>query len=200
MRKNIHSYPKEDIKMAEVHNFRSAFHGFNREDVVRYITYINNKHNDQVNQLNSEKRALAEELAALRAQEPVEDLSEVVAQLETERDELRDRCAQLEAQLAAASAAKEAVVNEAELEAYRRAERMERAAKERAEQIYQQAVAALADATTQVDGAAIQFQQLSERINSQMAELQAAVEGSKAALVGATATMYAIRPEGEDAE
>ena len=183
--------------MAEVHNFRSAFNGFNREDVVRYITYINNKHNDQVNQLNSEKRALTEELTALRAQEPVEDLSETVADLEAERDALRDRCAQLEAQLAEALASKESAVNEAELEAYRRAERMERAAKERAEQIYQQAVAALADATTQVDGAALQFQLLSDRVNSQMAELQAAVEGSKAALVGATATMYAIRPEAE---
>ena len=72
--------------MAEVHNFRSAFNGFNREDVVRYITYINNRHHDQVNQLNSEKRALAEELAALRAKEPAEDLTEVVAQLEAERE------------------------------------------------------------------------------------------------------------------
>ena len=183
--------------MAEVHNFRSAFNGFNREDVVRYITYINNRHHDQVNQLNSEKRALAEELAALRAKEPAEDLTEVVAQLEAERDELRERCAQLEALLSEATATKESAVAEAELEAYRRAERMERAAKDRAEQIYQQAVAALADATSQVDGASIQFQQLAERVNSQMAELQAAVEGSKAALVGATETMYAIRPDAE---
>ena len=87
---------------------------------------------------------------------------------------------------------------EQELEAYRRAERMERAAKERSEQIYRQATATLAEATSQVDGAAIQFKQLSERVNMQMAELQAAVEGSKAALAGAAATMYTIRPEGED--
>ena len=190
--------------MAEAHNFRSAFHGFNREDVVRYISYMNNRHNDQINQLNSEKQALLEELNATKNLVPTEDLKETVAKLEAQCAELKARCAEMEeAQASAAAATQEAAertIAEAELEAYRRAERMERAAKERAEQIYQQAVAALADATTQVDGAAIQFQQLSERINSQMAELQAAVEGSKAALVGATATMYAIRPEGEDAE
>lgn len=188
--------------MAEVHNFRSAFHGFNREDVVRYISYINNRHNDQINQLNSEKQAILDELNATKDLVPTEDLKELVAQLEAERDELKARCAELEAQ-AAASAAKEPgerTVTEEELEAYRRAERMERAAKERSELIYRQATATLAEATAQVDGASIQFRQLAERVNVQMAELQAAVEGSKAALMGATATMYTIRPDSEEQE
>lgn len=188
--------------MAEVHNFRSAFHGFNREDVVRYISYMNNKHNDQVNQLNSEKQALLDELNATKNLVPTQDLKELVAHLEAECAELKARCAEMEAaQEAAAAATQEAAertIAEAELEAYRRAERMERAAKERSEQIYRQATATLAEATSQVDGAAIQFKQLSERVNMQMAELQAAVEGSKAALAGAAATMYTIRPEGED--
>ena len=184
--------------MAEIHNFRSAFHGFNREDVVRYITYANNKHNDQINQLNAEKQALQRELIAAKAQIPTEDLKAQLAQLEATCIELQARCAELEAELAAAPAANEAAVNEAELEAYRRAERMERAAKDRSEQIYRQATATLAEATAQVDGAAIQFRQLAERVNMQMAELTAAVEGSKAALAGAAATMYTIRPEGEE--
>ena len=40
--------------MSAPQNFRSAFNGFNREDVVRYLEYINTKHTTQVNQLNSE--------------------------------------------------------------------------------------------------------------------------------------------------
>ena len=35
-------------------NFRSAFNGFNREDVVRYIEYMNNKHSAELEQLNSQ--------------------------------------------------------------------------------------------------------------------------------------------------
>ena len=39
--------------MSELKNFRSAFRGFNRQDVVNYIEYINNTHNAQVEQLNN---------------------------------------------------------------------------------------------------------------------------------------------------
>ena len=182
--------------MAQTHSFRSAFHGFNREDVVHYIEYINNKHNDLVNQLNSEKQALLEELNALRTQTPQEDLSEKLAALEEE-------CAQLKAELetratAPAAAPADRTITEEELEAYRRAERMERAAKERSRQIYNQATATLAEATARIDSASVQFRQIAEKVNAQMSELQTAVEGSKAALVDASATMYTIRPEGEE--
>ena len=34
--------------------FRSAFNGFNREDVVRYIEYLNAQHASEINRLNSE--------------------------------------------------------------------------------------------------------------------------------------------------
>lgn len=40
--------------MAATQNFRSAFNGFNREDVVHYIEYLNAKHTAEVNQLTSE--------------------------------------------------------------------------------------------------------------------------------------------------
>ena len=91
--------------MAEQQNFRSAFNGFNREDVVRYISYMNNKHNDQVNQLNSEKQALLDELNATKNLVPTQDLKELVAQLEAECAELKARCAEMEAAQEAAAAA-----------------------------------------------------------------------------------------------
>ena len=40
--------------MAAPKNFRSAFNGFNREDVVRYLEYINAKHTAEINQLTGE--------------------------------------------------------------------------------------------------------------------------------------------------
>ena len=44
--------------MAAQH-FRSAFNGFKREDVVRYIKYLNNQHNAQIEQLNNQLQAAA---------------------------------------------------------------------------------------------------------------------------------------------
>lgn len=66
--------------MSAVKNFRSAFNGFNREDVVHYIEYVNNKHNATINQLNNELQSAKSELAALQAK-PDQD-PELLAQLE----------------------------------------------------------------------------------------------------------------------
>ena len=54
--------------MSVPQNFRSAFNGFNREDVVHYLEYINNKHTAQVNQLEEENAALRARLSAAGAQ------------------------------------------------------------------------------------------------------------------------------------
>ena len=196
--------------MAVSHNFRSALNGFNREDVVHYIEYLNAKQTSQVNQLTSENEELRKKLEALEAV-PVasaED-TERLATLEAEFAELKTAAGQIEAERDAALAevemlkaqlAEQAGKNLAaqELEAYRRAERAERAAKERADQIYQQATGTLAQATAQVDNAAEQFRQVVERVNLQMGQLQAAVEMSKSALVDAATTMYSIRPESSE--
>lgn len=187
--------------MAEQRSFRGALGGFNRQDVVRYIEYLNAKHTGIVNQLNNEKQALLDELAALQAKltqlngtQPEQPEAEAEKSL-SEVDALREQLAQVTAQRDAALANSKELAAE-ELEAYRRAERMERAAKERSEQMYRLATATLADATTQVDQAAIQFRLVADKVNAQMLELQTAVDGSKAALLEAASTMYTIRPEG----
>ena len=72
-------------------NFRSAFNGFNREDVVRYLEYINAKHTAEVNQLTSDVDHLRAKL------ETAEPQSDAIAALEAERDELKT---QLEAMAA----------------------------------------------------------------------------------------------------
>ena len=51
--------------MASSQNFRTAFNGFNREDVVHYLEYINTKHTNQLNQLTAENESLRERLERL---------------------------------------------------------------------------------------------------------------------------------------
>lgn len=183
-------------------SFRTSFNGFNREDVVHYIEYMNTKHTNALNQLKNDNQALMEELAQLRQQmeSPAEDprlaeLTEKCEALESEKEALTQELADVREQLSQAqndNAAQQ--IADQELEAYRRAERAERAAQERAQQIYQQATGTLADVTAQVDDVAGDFKALSDRLNDQMAEMQTLVLRSKDALADAAAKMYAIRP------
>ena len=160
--------------MAETHRFRSAFRGFNREDVVHYIEYINSKHTAQVNQLNSEIAFLRQQLERNQTEAPAEVPTEAPAAPAVQ------------------------TCTEAELEAYRRAERTERIAKERAEQIYRQATATLADATTRVDDAAGTLTAMADSVKEQLELLQSAIDSSKASLKDAAAIMSTIRPEDEE--
>ena len=192
-------------------NFRTAFNGFNREDVVHYIEFLNSKHHAELVQLNSELdylRTRQPEQPEVPAAPVVDE--DMLAQQAARIRELFDRCKELEQELEAAKAEKEqltAQLNsevqqkhtyqsrmEEELEAYRRAERTERFARERAESLYRQATGALADATVKVDEASQQVSQMTDRVMAQLAELQDAVSGSKQALRDAAATMYTIRP------
>jgi chromosome segregation ATPase len=165
--------------MAAVQNFRSALAGFNRQDVVSYIEYINNKHTSELEQLNTQLQTAQEALAQAT------DNSELLAKLEA----AEARCAELEAQLAAGG---QVVVAspDSELETYRRAERAERLARDRAAQIYAQANAALADATVKVES-------VSDGLNDLAEQFQAQLQEGKKQLQEAVASLYAIRPEEE---
>lgn len=170
--------------MAEFQNFRTAFAGFKREDVVNYIEYINNKHKSQLEQLNTQ-------LAT--AQAKLEKYASVDCDaLKAELSAANDKIAQLEEQLAncAGDGNAKPILSGDELEAYRRAERAERLARDRASQIYTQANAALADATMKVEA-------VSDSIIAMTEQLATQVQDSKAKLQEAVAAMYAIRPEEE---
>ena len=195
-------------------NFRSALNGFNREDVVHYIEFLNSKHSAEVTQLNSELDFLRTRQQEQPAPQPVPAVDEeTIAQQAARIRELFDRCKTLEeeltsvkkqneqlaAQLEAGQKQQNSYQNrmEEELEAYRRAERTERFARERAENLYRQANGALADATVKVDDAATQVAQMADQVIAQLAQLQDAVAGSKQALRDAAGTMYTIRPSVE---
>lgn len=187
--------------MAELQTFRTAFNGFNREDVVRYIEYINNRHNDQIAQLSNELEQLRAQLAQLQT-EPNHD-----ADLALQLEQANDRCASLEAELAETTSLLEEALSTNqtrevrtadELEAYRRAERTERMARERAEQLYAQANGALAEATTLVDQAASQIGSMANDMADRMTAFRDTVIGTKAVLADAAAAMYSIRPCAEE--
>ena len=173
--------------MPELKNFRSAFRGFNRQDVVNYIEYINNTHNAQVEQLNNQ-------LQAALAQPTDEEMK---ARLEA----AEARIAELEATLSEQDRAvlsDGASCTEQELEAYRRAERVERVAKERAEQIYAQANGVLAEATLKAESASAHIGAIADQVSNQLKEYQDSVLETKATFQEAVATLYAIKPQTEE--
>ena len=180
--------------MAAFQNFRGAVGGFNREDVVRYIEYINNKHASQINQLNTEMQALQEELAQLRGKTDLstqlEEANARITQLEQERDAL---AAQVE-QMA------DRPQTENELEAYRRAERAERIAADRVAQLYNQANGALADATAKADDTATQVTELTDALMVQLQQLQTVLSSGGNSMRDAAAALFAIRPAAADEE
>lgn len=186
--------------MSEIQKFRTALGGFNKEDVVHYIEYLNQKNSNRVNGLESQLQTLQTELetvkAALeetRAELSAKENDPVLRQTQEENMALRAELARLKLEL---TQSKDSAARE--LETFRRAERMERAARERSDLIYRQAVGALAEATTMVDGSAVEFGKISERVLADLTQLRDAVQSSHAALQAATSTMYAIRPETQE--
>ena len=177
--------------MAGPKNFRSAFNGFNREDVVRYLEYLNAKHTAEINQLTSEADYLRSRLETAEPQQ-----EETIAALEAERDDLRAQLEEMTARCAALEAAAAApdCGPEQELEAYRRAERTERLAKERAELVYHQINGVLADASSKVDSVANEIGGMADQVIGQLTQLQVSVGRSKQALKEAASTLYTIRP------
>ena len=198
--------------MTAPQNFRSSFNGFNREDVVHYLEYINNKHNNQVSQLTAENQ----ELRAAAQQAPAEDQSELVtslqnqcAELAAQLEEEKNRCAALTEQLealelrckeleakpqTAAPVETMSVLASEELEAYRRAERIEREARERSELVYFQANGVLTEAAAKVDTIATDITDMADQVMSQLTQLQIAVSSSKQALQDVSSIMGTIRP------
>ena len=184
--------------------FRNALNGFNREDVVRYIEFLNAQHAAEISQLNSELaflRSKADQNPPAETTTP--ENSDLVEQQAARIRELFDLCKEqaqqiekLTADLAQAQSAPKSCTDD-ELEAYRRAERIERMAQERAAQMSDRANAVLADATVKIDEAAALIAQMSEKVMGQLTELQNAVSGSNQSLRDVSAALYSIRPDTE---
>lgn len=216
--------------MSEPLNFRSAFNGFNREDVVHYIQYLKSIHENQIRQLKADLALMQkesflpepddsknEEIAQM--QEQFEQQEAVLTALNAEKDELLAKCAQLETvlnvlstenkllnakvaqletQIMAVTTERDAAVNAKpvmssyvadELAAYRRAERVERLAIERANDIYRKLRAALQDTAAQTDQAATNLDSISNQVSAQLGALRSSLIDSKSYLEQSLGTM-----------
>lgn len=128
-------------------NFRTAFNGFHREDVVQYIEALNGQHKREVNGLREEIIALREELQVCHGketlQQELDDSREESEHLRGEIQELtssyESMIAQLEEKLKNQDEELHRQNRSEELEMYRRAEAAERQAKERSERMLQNA-------------------------------------------------------------
>lgn len=179
-------------------SFRSAFNGFNRQDVVHYLEYINTKHQTQVNELTAEADDLRRQLEDLQAK--TTQVAELEAQLAAMTEERNALHTQLE-QMQAAEVVQEPrpemdggsqVADE--LDSYRRAQQVERSARERAELVYHQANGVLNEAIAKVDTATAEITAKTDEAMSQLTQLQMAVSTSKQALQDAASLMNTIRP------
>lgn len=191
-------------------NFRSSLHGFNRQDVASYLEYLNNRHAAQVNQLNTDLEALRRQ-----AEAPAEDpqrtalearCRELEQQLEAARKERDEALAQREAaeqKLASARQDREEALLRScgekleanrELEAYRRAERTERMARERAEQVYSETGTVLTQASNRIEAALRQMTGISQQVTGQLDTLQTAIASSRLALQDAAQTIDKLKP------
>ena len=191
-------------------NFRSSLHGFNRQDVANYLEYLNNRHAAQVNQLNTDLEALRRQ-----AEAPAEDpqrtalearCRELEQQLEAARKERDEALAQrepAEQKLASARQDREAALLRScgekleanrELEAYRRAERTERMARERAEQVYSETGTVLTQASNRIEAALRQMTGISQQVTGQLDTLQTAIASSRLALQDAAQTIDKLKP------
>ena len=179
-------------------NFRSAFNGFNRQDVVHYLEYINTKHQNQVNELTAEADDLRRQLEELQTQTTqVAELEAQLAAVTEERDALHAQVEQMQAAEAAQEPQPEADDSNpaaGELDSYRRAQQVERSARERAELVYHQANGVLNEAIAKVDTATAEITAKTDEAMSQLTQLQMAVSTSKQALQDAASLMNTIRP------
>ena len=209
--------------MNEPQTFRSAFNGFHREDVVNHIAFMSNKHETQVNQLRSEAEALRAELAELREQVDVDndrqdrlaeleqtlagrdaELASLREELETANQLLNEQAEQMaalreELEEAKEAAAKAPIEKSAshwdELRAYRRAETVERQARDRVNELYTSANTALrSTGATLVDTNAA-FDALAEKFRSDLVALMETIDSGKTALCAAADTLDSLRPE-----
>ena len=166
--------------MAMPQRFRSAFNGFNREDVVNYIEYLNNSHNNQLVQLRNQLNELS-----------AAPTSDVAADLRAQLDAALQRCRELEEQL---SRVQKADVSK-ELEAYRRAESAERLANERAQKIYSKAQTAINEAASTAAASTGNLDEVASRTLAQLNEYQTAIESTVSSFKTASAALSALAAE-----
>ena len=181
-----------------VQNFRTAFHGFNREDVVRFLETATARHTAEVNQLRDEIARLEGDLSLLRMRSGDGASQEELEALQAENARLKAQVEELEPQLTAPAATPirdETNWKDEELAAYRRAETVERQARNRAAQMYHRVNGLIADLAARMDGSKAEMTAAAEALGQALDQLQLALDGGQSILTEGTATLRALELE-----
>ena len=174
-----------------VQNFRTAFHGFNREDVVRFLETATARHTAEVNQLRDEIARLEGDLSLLRTRSGDGASQEELEALQAENARLKAQVEELETQLtepAATPIRDETNWKDEELAAYRRAETVERQARNRAAQMYHRVNGLIADLAARMDGSKAEMTAAAEALGQ-------ALDRGQSILTEGTATLRALELE-----
>ena len=181
-----------------VQNFRTAFHGFNREDVVRFLETATARHTAEVIQLRDEIARLEGDLSLLRMRSGDGASQEELEALQAENARLKAQVEELETQLtepAATPIRDETNWKDEELAAYRRAETVERQARNRAAQMYHRVNGLIADLAARMDGSKAEMTAAAEALGQALDQLQLALDGGQSILTEGTATLRALELE-----
>lgn len=179
-------------------NFRTAFHGFNREDVVRFLETATARHTAEVNQLRDEIARLEGDLSLLRTRSGTGASQEELAALKAENDRLKAQVEELETQLtepAATPVSDETNWKDEELAAYRRAETVERQARNRAAQMYHRVNGLIADLAARMDGSKAEMTAAAESLGQALDQLQLALDGGQSILTEGVTTLRTLELE-----
>lgn len=178
--------------------FRTSLNGFNRTDVVQFIQKMTTNHEKELKTLREENEKSSEALELLRddsarLEAQNAELTEKLAALEAQNAELT---AQLEAAQAAAptpaaapaapAAPVAAQIAEHELAAYRRAEGMERKARERAEATTKLLKGVFAKATVRLNAGSEEFSAAMEKFRADYEHLQQLLADAKSVFDAST--------------
>lgn len=196
--------------MSKPQNFRTSMHGFNRVDVVNYIDYLVNRHNSEMDAVKADYKLREEELqehcealeatvSALRADPANPEQLELLKQEHQAELEQTEKLyqAQIDALKSEIEALKSALAekSEAELEAYRRAERVETMTRDRANRQREKGDAILAGAGEQVAAMAQSMEAAASGLEAVIAQMRDCVSESKAQIASAAQALSALQAE-----
>lgn len=170
--------------MADFTKFRTSIGGFNRDDVVHYIETASVEHLKELRQVKDANEKLEAEKAALRAEldetkkkltaanAKLDRMTVEDASLQQQVETLAQEAAELAQRAADAEAAPEKNYTEEELEAYRRAEAMERNALVRAQRLKEKLSQLCQSAHTRYTDSGEELEALSQDLSSVLSRMQ----------------------------
>ena len=151
----------------------------------------------RIQELETENEDLRTRPAETTGDEEIDALRRELEERSAEADALRETVAKLTRDLEQQEQHAPITSTDEELAAYRRAERTERLAQNRASQLYDLANGVLSDSAAELDVAVDDLKKVTEDTLAQIQTLQLAVAASKNVFTSAKASLMGIRPTEE---